>query len=133
MSVAGPGETDLYVGLPMVAILVYQLARRWDLRASRWMAPLLLITLLWILGPRLYVAGQKTIWLPYSVFIHLPGFEQVLQGRVAIYWALMCSVVLAIWLAGPSRHMVARWTVGLVAVALVLPDLASPGAGNAAS
>ncbi len=133
MYVAGPGETDLYTGLPMVAILVYQLARRWDRRASRWIASLLLITLLWVLGTHLYVAGQKTIWLPYSLFIHLPGFDQVLQGRVAIYWALICAVVLAIWLAGPSSHLVARWIVGLLAVVFVLPNLASPGAGNAAS
>ncbi len=80
----------------------------------------------------LYIAGQKTIWLPYALFVHLPGFNQVLQGRVALYWILMCSVVLAMWLAAPSRHRAARWVCGLVAVAFVLPNIAT-GSGNAAS
>jgi hypothetical protein len=133
MYVAGPGETDAYVGLPMVLIVVTYLARRWDQRATRWLAAMLVVTLFWVLGPRLYVAGKPTIWLPYALFQHLPGFDQVLQGRVAVYLALMCSVVLALWLSKVNRHRWLQWAIGLLAVAMVLPNVISPGSSNAAT
>jgi hypothetical protein len=122
---AGPGETDAYIGIPMVLIVIGYIVRRWSSRLAKWFAALLVITVLWILGPRLYIAGKPHIWLPYALFAHLPGFDQVLQGRVAVYLALMCAVILALWLATESRARWLRWSCGAIALALVLPNIAS--------
>lgn len=145
--VAGGGEDNLFVGLPMVIVLVGYLVahRRW--RVARWLSACAVLTLLWVLGTRLWVDGSGTIWLPYSLLAHLPVFDQVLQGRVAVYFALICSVVLALWLAGKGRdagerevteatpprirwRSVARWASGVVVVACVLPNLVNPGPAN---
>lgn len=145
--VAGKGEDDLFIGLPMLLVLLGYLATRWRRRLARWLAALTLLTLLWILGTRLWVDGHRTIWLPYALLARLPGFDQVLQGRVAVYFALICAVVLALWLAEGGRVAVAtgalavpgtperrwrrrlsasRWLWGLLVVVCVLPNIISP-------
>ncbi len=148
--VAGKGEDDLFIGLPMVLVLVGYLAARWRRRLGRWLIGITLLTLLWILGTRLWVDGHRTIWLPYALIAHLPGFNEVMQGRVAVYFDLICAVVLALWLAGdrPSARAVgprdgapggarwrrlgraSRWLGGLVVVACVLPNVVNPGPSN---
>ncbi len=127
--VAGKGEDDLFIGLPMLLVLVGYLAARWRRRLARWLAVLTLLTLLWILGTRLWVDGHSTIWLPYALLARLPVFDQVLQGRVAVYFALICAVVLALWLAdgGPAAS---RWLWGLLVVACVLPNIVTPNPSN---
>jgi hypothetical protein len=131
--VAGPGETDAFIGVPMVTIIFGYLVWKWERRSSKWLAAILGVTVLWVLGPRLYVAGKATIWLPYSLFAHLPGFDQVLQGRVAVYLALLASVVLALWLASETRHRWLQWSWGLLAVICVLPNVINAGTSNAAT
>jgi hypothetical protein len=123
--IAHKGEDNLFVGLPMVLVLVGYLATHRHRRSARWLIALTAVTLLWILGTRLWVDGHSTIWLPYSLVAHLPGFDQVLQGRVAVYFALICAVVLAMWLAD-GRHAAWRWLWGLVVVACVLPNIVNP-------
>jgi hypothetical protein len=129
---AGPGETNAYIGIPMVLIVIGYIVGRRDSRLAKWFAAMLALTVLWVLGPRLYVAGKPEIWLPYSLLVHLPGFDQVLQGRVAVYLALLCAVILALWLAAGTRDRWLRWLCGLVALAFVLPNILSPGSSNAA-
>jgi uncharacterized membrane protein len=127
---AGPGETNLYIGLPMALIVLRYLCTRWRLRGTKLITALLCLSVLWVLGTHLYVAGRPTIWLPYSIVARLPGFNQIMQGRVAVYVALLCAVVLSLWLASPSRRPALRWACGLVALAFVLPNILYPGAGN---
>ena len=158
--VAGKGEDDLFIGLPMVLVLVGYLVARWRRRLARWLTSFTLLTLVWILGTRLWVDGHSTIWLPYALVARLPGFDQVLQGRVAVYFALICAVVLALWLADDGRATMAagaleatrapasrwqrwrlasrwqrwrpasRWLWGLVVVACVLPNIVNPSPGS---
>lgn len=125
---AGKGEDNLFVGLPMLLVLLGYLAARWHRRLARWLAAFTLLTLLWILGTRLWVDGHGTIWLPYALVARLPGFDQVLQGRVAVYFALICAAVLALWLA--DARGATRWLWGLLVVACVLPNIVNPSAGS---
>lgn len=132
--VAGPGETDAYVGLPMLLIVGAYLARHSHRQLGKWLAAMIVLTLLWVFGPKLWVAGKPTIWLPYALIANLPGFDQVLQGRVAVYFALLCSVVLALWLAERNRHLAAvRWTCGALAAAFVLPNIVAAETSNVAT
>jgi len=126
---AGKGEDVLFIGLPMLLVLVGYLAARWRRPHARWLIACASVTLLWILGTRLWVDNHSTIWLPYALFARLPGFDQVLQGRVAVYFALLCAVVLALWLAD-ARRSAWRWLWGLVVVACVLPNVVNPSPDN---
>jgi hypothetical protein len=121
---AGPGETNAYIGVPMVILVLRYLFTRWNLRSTRLLSAMLAVVTLWVLGPRLYVAGKPTIWLPYSLFDSLPGFNQMLQGRVAVFLVLLSAVVVAKWLASPRHRQVwLRWGTAALAVAFVLPNL----------
>ena len=130
---AGPGETNAYIGIPMILIVTGYIITRWRSPLTKWLTMLLALTVVWILGPRLYVGGKPRFWLPYSLFDRLPGFDQVLQGRVAAYLALLCAVILSLWLANKSGSAWLkwfRWCCGLVALAFVLPNVANPGLSN---
>ena len=122
-----PSEMDAFIGLPMIAVLIRFIGTRWSRFSTRLITLLLAVTVVWIVGPTLWIAGKATISMPYALVAHLPVFNQVMQGRVAAYLALLCAVVLAMWLASSRRFVVARWLVGVLAVVCLLPNLASPG------
>jgi hypothetical protein len=69
------------------------------------------------------VLGKPTIWLPFSLVDQIPGFDDAMPGRVGLYVALLCAVILALWLARSQQRRVLRWSWGLLAVAFVLPDI----------
>lgn len=117
-----PVETNAYIGLPLALITIYYLVRHWSERRTKLLAVLLLIVVVWILGPYLTVGDKHVIPLPYDLFARLPGFNQVLQGRIALYLELICAVILAMWLgrAGGRRRL--RWAVGVLALIFVLPN-----------
>ncbi len=127
---AGPGETDAYLGLPLILVVAHYLTTHWQRRSSRWIAATLAVAMLWVLGVSLEVAGKPTVWLPYALIAPLPGFNAVMQGRVALYITLLCAVVLAMWLSSSRAHPVLSWTVALLALAFVLPNLAQPFQGQ---
>ncbi|HEX3802550.1 MAG TPA: hypothetical protein VHV75_06905 [Solirubrobacteraceae bacterium] len=120
--IGGTGETLSYVGLPMILIALHFTFTRWSTRAAKILAGTLVMTILWILGGHLVVAGRWTIWLPYSLIGRLPVFNEVMQGRVALELSLLCAVVLAMWLVRPGRRTVVRWCLAVLAVACVVPD-----------
>jgi hypothetical protein len=53
-------------------------------------------------------------------------FNETMQGRIAVYLALVAAVILAVWLASPRRSRLLGWACALVALMAVLPNLASP-------
>lgn len=123
------GETLAYVGIPMVLVTLWVIGSRIRLGWDRVLAGLLVATVLWILGPQLFVHLNASVWLPYHLLYKAPGFNEVLQGRVAVYLDLICAVCLAIWLAGSRRRAWLRWAVGILAVLFVLPNFFNPGPG----
>lgn len=127
--VSGAGETLSYVGLPMILLALRFIFTRWNSRTTKALTVTLVVTIAWILGRHLVVAGKSTIWLPYSLIGRLPLFNEVMQGRVALELTLMCAVILAMWLAKPTgrRWLVPRWLCAALAVACVVPNLIDHG------
>jgi hypothetical protein len=119
-------ETNAYLGVPLILIAFSVACSCWNERAVKLLSALLVISVVWVLGQNLYVLGVETVPLPYLLLAYLPGFNELLQGRIALYVELLCAVILAIWLATPSRRAVLRWSCGLLAVAFVLPNLINP-------
>jgi hypothetical protein len=126
--VAGSTETDSYLGVPLMALVIRFLWTRRERAITRLLALMLVVSVFWVLGTYLYMAGKATLRLPYSLIEPLPGFNEVLQGRIALYVSLLCAIVLALWLASPARHLKLRWICGLIALACVLPNFAHPSA-----
>jgi hypothetical protein len=125
--VGGTGETLVYMGVPMLLIAVRYIWTRWSQGVTKALAVTIVLTILWILGINLVIAGKPTMWMPYSLVYRLPILNEVLQGRVALELTLLLAVILAMWLAGArtSRRPALRWAVGLVAVAFVVPNFLS--------
>ena len=119
-------EVNAYLGLPLVLVVVHFASTRWNQRVTKLLTALLVISVVWVLGANLYVLGVKTIPLPYLLVAYLPGFNELMQGRVALYVELLCAVVLAMWLARPGRHLALRWCCGSLALVFVLPNLLHP-------
>jgi hypothetical protein len=126
----GPTETNAYLGLPLLLILARYLITRWQTRTAKLLAVVTALITIWILGTNLIVAGKPTIKLPYSLIADLPLFTETMQGRVGAYLALVAAIVLAIWLASPRRLRLVAWACACVALASVLPNLASAGPYN---
>jgi hypothetical protein len=125
-----PPEVNAYLGLPLILVVVRFLSTSWDQRITKLLTALLVVGIVWVLGANLYALGVETIPLPYLLVAYLPGFNELMQGRVALYVELLCAVVLAMWLAMPSRQVALRWACGALALAFVLPNLLNPAQSN---
>lgn len=119
----GGAEANSYIGVVLIAIVARYIATHWQDRRVKLLTALIPITVLWILGTRLWVSGQKTIWMPYALIEPLPGFKQVLQSRIGLYLEILCAIFLALWVSAPRGRVWLRWAVGLLAVVMVLPNL----------
>lgn len=126
----GPNETTAYLGWPLLLIIGHYLRTQRRTRNAKAIAILLAVLTVWILGPVLYIAGRTVSSLPYRMFAGLPLISETLVGRLSIYLALTAAVVLAMWLSTPHRRRLLAWTCGALAVALLLPNLASPNPRN---
>jgi hypothetical protein len=125
--VGGTGETLVYSGIPMLLVALRFIFTRWKRAATKTLTVGLILSVGWILGISLTVAGKSTIWLPYSLFYRLPLLNEVMQGRVALEFSLLLTVILAIWLAESAKtgRVLMHWAVALLAVAFVVPNFGS--------
>ena len=126
----GRFETNAYLGLPLILIGGRYAFTTWRSRATRMLTILAAVLCVWILGPKLWIDGKATIWLPYSLVQHLPLLRQALQGRIALFLSLVFAVVLAQWLARPRRDARLAWMAGIVALIAVLPNVAQASGQN---
>ncbi len=119
-------ESDAYLGLPLILISLRWLGTRWRAPRGRFLAPALAISVLWTLGPTLYVDGKPTIWLPYRLVSGLPFIKLILESRVAVYTELLAALVLTLWLADRKRTVGTRrrikWAVALLAAIFLIPN-----------
>jgi hypothetical protein len=123
-------EDGGYLGLPVIIIVATFAALRWRTRSARILLATLVVAVVWSLGARLYVGGDSTVRLPWSLFDRLPLFDQVIPARIALYTALVSAVIVAIWLAQATVPRAARWGLAILAVVLLIPDSGAVGPGT---
>ena len=87
------------------------------------------MAVVWSLGARLYIVGHATVRLPWSLLDGLPLLDQVIPARIALYTALVCAVIVAIWVGRGAAPPAARWGLGILAAFLIIPasGVVAPG------
>jgi hypothetical protein len=115
-------ESGTYLGLPLMVIVASFLITRWRTRSAKVIAASLLVSVAWSLGDSLYIAGHQTITLPWAALNSLPLLDLLIPERIALYTALGCAVVAALWLSSSQTGTWRRWAVGLLAVVFIVPS-----------
>jgi len=124
-------ESGAYIGLPLLALTGWYLARTWHRSFSRFALALLALVFIASLGAQLHVleppliAGREyheDLWLPWAAFAYLPVFDHLLPVRFAMFAFLIVGVLVARALTLPlRRHAWAPWLVAGAGVAALLP------------
>jgi hypothetical protein len=116
-------EDGQYLGLPTLLIVAVFLWRRRRAPAGRFLALCFTAACLATLGSELRVRTWALFPLPWRLVQSLPLFDNVIPGRLALYVALLASVIVALFAASPGGS---SWlSIGLVVLALlaIVPDL----------
>jgi hypothetical protein len=130
-----PGaDTQPYLGLPLVALLVWFVWRERRRPAALLPALTLVAATLCSLGQHVFVGGHRTaVPGPWWLLGRLPLLGYAIPVRLSLYVALAAAVMVAMFLSGTpgearkGRGAVGRWALALLVVAFILPDI-----GNAA-
>ncbi len=114
-------ESGTYLGLPLILIVAIFLITRWRARAAKVIAATLVVSLVWSLGDSLYIAGHQTITVPWALLNSLPLLDLLIPERIALYTALGCAIVAALWLSSSEAGTRRRWALALLAVVFIVP------------
>ena len=114
-------ENVLYLGLPILLIVIWYLVGERRRPASRFLAVALVAAFVASLGSSLYVAGRRLAPAPWRLVSHLPLFDNVITPRLGVYSALIASVIVALWGASPRAARPLRAVLLAVAVMSLIP------------
>jgi hypothetical protein len=113
-------ETDAYLGIPLIAVLVVACVLGWRRPLVRWAAPLAAVAALLSLGPQLHVGGSVLpVPLPGALVARLPLMESAVPSRLMQFAYLGIGLVLSDFVAAAGR----RRRLALLAVAVALVPL----------
>lgn len=115
-------EDGTYVGVVIALIVIVFLVRRWHTALAKILAAVLVVAVVWSLGNYLYIDGHQTVALPWRLFHKLPLFDELVPVRIGEYIALLCAVVVTLWMSTPGHRTWWRWLVALLAVAMLFPN-----------
>jgi hypothetical protein len=116
-------EEGAYLGLVLLAILVWF---AWSFRriaAARFLVAALALGLVVELGIRLEVGGHDSVSLPWRLVYRLPVFDNVLPVRISMFVALAASVCVAWWASSARAPRTARLVLTGLAIVTVVPSL----------
>jgi hypothetical protein len=116
---------NCYVGIPLLLVLLALLIFRPRMRLAWLLAALFVVDIALAVGTSLRVGTRWTASVPWSGIWSLPALRSAEPARFILIGYLVLAVALAIWLSAPVRRrsiQVARWALGLLAVAAILTD-----------
>lgn len=110
------GERDGYIGVPLLVVSLLAVRAEW--RRGAWIAGLLVVVaVLFSLGPTLTVDGRPLLGLPFAM-AQLPVLADALPDRMSLFAALGLSCLCALWFAQPGRRALRVGVGALVAISL---------------
>jgi hypothetical protein len=112
-------ETNGYLGIPLILIVVFTAARwAWSSAVVRVAFLLALVPALLALGDRLHVRGEVTgVKLPWNLLQNLPLLESAVPNRFMLQSMLFCALLLAFFV---DRALRWRWADRAPAAVLVI-------------
>ena len=115
-------ETNGYIGIPLIAIVLFTVIRwAWTKAVVRVAFLLALISVLLSLGDHLHVRGRITdLALPWNSLQNLPLLESAVPNRFMLTGMLFCGLLLAVFVDQAMRW---RWSARLPAAVLVVAAL----------
>jgi len=118
-------ETGAYLGLPLVLVLGYYLARNWHKNYVKALAAILIILVISSLGPRLHLNGAVvSIRLPWALATYVPFVKFALPTRFTLYVSLVVAIVTGLWLSDRSStsYTALKYAAALIVIASLLPS-----------
>jgi len=122
----GRSDIDDYVGLPLLLIPFALAVFARSNRIARLLAISFVFVIALAAGPILIIGNRELVHLPWGRLWSLPIARSAEPSRLVIFAYLVLAIALALWLAAPTTSKllrVARWGLGLLAVAMVIADL----------
>jgi hypothetical protein len=117
------GERDAYLGLPLLLVIFHYGWTRWRERAARLLLAILVIVLIFALGPRLRFAGFTGFGMPWKLAMHLPMLKSALPARFMNYAFLIAAIIISRWLVDNRISFAIRAAFALLIVASMVPNL----------
>ncbi|WIG60730.1 MAG: hypothetical protein OJF49_003478 [Ktedonobacterales bacterium] len=117
------GERDTYLGLPLAALMIVFAIKRWDKPIGKLLALMALISVLFTLGPDVYIAKVQTIPSPLRYVYRLPLIQKSLPVRYAMFVDLIGALIAALWLAKSVRRLWVKVALGLALTLTLIPNL----------
>jgi hypothetical protein len=114
-------EQGLFLG-PVIAIVLLYAWRGPRGAGRRFLLASLGISLLAALGTRLHAYGHTLVWLPWSLVVRQPLWDNVLPSRLVLYTWLVVAAITALWIAR-ERRTVLRVALPLVSMLALTPNL----------
>ena len=116
---SGDAERGAYLGLPILIIIAWYSLRSRRTGAGRFLLAALGTSLLLTLGTSLTVNGHTVVALPWNLIARLPGFDNVLPVRFALFTSLAATVLVALWMHERTGRL--RIALPALAVAALVP------------
>jgi hypothetical protein len=117
---------DDYVGIPLLVIALLLAGLAWRSRLGWLLLSCTAFAIVLAAGPNLAVTDiRHTHRLPWAPLWGLPVARSAEPSRFVVFAILGLALALAVWLAAPAGTpllRMARWGVGLLAVAVILTD-----------
>jgi hypothetical protein len=115
-------EQSLFLGIALAIVILYAWRRPWG-AGRRFLYASLGVVLLAVLGDRLHVYGHSLLWLPWSLVIDHPVWDNVLPLRLSLYLWLAVAVIVALWTRRQTRPWL-RYGLPALAVLTLVPNVA---------
>jgi hypothetical protein len=130
-------EWNAYVGVPLVALLGFIAFRWWATLLIRWSAIFAALVAFLSLGPYLHLGGSIHfhIPLPWKILQPLPLFDNVLPGRLMLFFYLLAGLALAFFVSRVRSRVTgwdvrASWAWVAACLVLLLPAVPWPSTPN---
>jgi hypothetical protein len=117
-------ETTAYLGLPLLAIIVWFAGERWRRPGSRFLVLGLAAAGFLALGTSLRVAGRELTPLPWDLVADQPLFNNAMPVRFSAYVSLAAAVLVALWMRDTNGR--AAIVLPALAVLALVPRLELP-------
>jgi len=106
----------------------------WSSRLTRLLVILFAMIVVLALGPRLVIGRKQLGSLPWAHLWSLPLARSAEPVRLMLFGYLVLAIILAVWLAIPTKTrllLASRWLLGLAAVAAIVAYIPSANRASA--